>query len=67
MVFNLHFNWIYAISANLQHNMRVCFPVHGKIYLIQPNVIKFVSDLQQLCGFLMVLLFPSPIKLTTTI
>jgi hypothetical protein len=27
-------------------------PVHGEIYLIQHHVIKFVSDLQQVGGFL---------------
>jgi len=30
-------------------------------------VIKFVSDLQQVCGFLRVLRIPPPIKLTATI
>ena len=30
------------------------------------NVIKFVTDLRQVCGFLMVLRFPPPIKLTAT-
>jgi hypothetical protein len=41
-------------------------PVHGKMYLIQHYVIKFVSDLRQVGGFLRVLRFASPIKLTTT-
>ena len=40
---------------------------HGKVYSIQCYVIKFVSDLWQVCGFLQVLRFPPPIKLTTTI
>ena len=31
------------------------------------NVIKFVSDLRQVSGFLRVLRFPPPIKLTATI
>jgi hypothetical protein len=39
----------------------------GEVYSIQYYVIKFVSDLQQVGGFLQVLRFPSPIKLTTTI
>jgi len=34
------------------------------VYLIQHYVIKFVSDLQQVSGFLQ---FPSPIKLIATI
>ena len=42
-------------------------PVHGEVYSIQHYVIKFVSDLRQVGGFLRVLLFPPPIKLTATI
>jgi hypothetical protein len=42
-------------------------PTHGKVYFIQHYVIKFVSDLRQVGGFLQLLLFPSPIKLTATI
>jgi len=41
--------------------------VHGEVYSIQHYVIKFVSDLGQDGGFLWVLRFPLPIKLTTTI
>jgi hypothetical protein len=41
-------------------------PTHGKVYSIQHYVIKFVSDLRQAGGFLRVLPFPPPIKLTTT-
>ena len=37
----------------------------GEVYSIQHYVIKFVSDLA--CGFLLLLRFPPPIKLTTTI
>ena len=29
-------------------------PFHGEVYLIQHYVIKLVSDLQQICGFLQV-------------
>ena len=42
-------------------------PVHGEVYLIQLYVIKFVSDLRQVCGFIRVLWFPLPIKLTAMI
>ena len=42
-------------------------PVHGEVYSIQYHVIKFVSDLRQLGGFLRVLRFPPQIKLTATI
>jgi hypothetical protein len=42
-------------------------PAHGKVYSIQYYVIKFVSGLRQVSGFLWVLRFPPPIKLTSTI
>ena len=38
-------------------------PTHDEMYSIQRYVIKFVSELRQVCGFLQVLLFPPPIKL----
>ena len=38
--------------------------VNVEVYLIQHYVIKCVSDLRQVGGFLRVLLFPLPIKLT---
>ena len=34
-------------------------PVPGKVYSIQYYVIKFVSDLRHVCGFLLVLQFHS--------
>ena len=39
---------------------------HGEVYSIQLYVMKFVSDLQQVGGFLRVFRFPPPIKLTST-
>ena len=42
-------------------------PVHGKVYSMQHYLITFVSDLRQVGGFLRVLRFPPPIKLTATI
>ena len=39
----------------------------GELYSIQHYVIKFFSDLEQVGGFLQVLRFPPPIKLTSTI
>ena len=42
-------------------------PAHCKVYSIQHYVIKFVSYLLQVGGFLWVLRFPPPIKLTATI
>jgi hypothetical protein len=38
-----------------------------EVYSIQHHVVKFVSDLRQVCGFLRVLRFPPPIKLTAMI
>jgi hypothetical protein len=38
--------------------------ISGEVYSIQHHVIKFVSDLLQVSGFLCVLRFPPPIKLT---
>ena len=43
------------------------YPAHGEVYLMQHYVIKFVSDLRHVDGFLWVLWFPPPIKLTATI
>ena len=42
-------------------------PVHCEVYLIQHYVIKLVSNLRQASGFLWLLQFPPPVKLTTTI
>ena len=42
-------------------------PTHCEVYSIQHYVIKFVSDLRMVCGFLRVHRFPPPIKLTSTI
>jgi hypothetical protein len=42
-------------------------PAYGEVYSKQHYVIKFVSDLWQVGGFLQVLRFPPSIKLTATI
>jgi hypothetical protein len=39
----------------------------NEVYAIEHYVIKFVNDLRQVGGFLLVLRFPPPIKLTATI
>jgi hypothetical protein len=39
----------------------------GEVYSLQPYVIKFVSDLRRVGGFLRVLWFPPPIKLAVLI
>ena len=64
MVFG--FTTTYAISA--YHNYRCEYESHSDgVYSIQHYVIRFVSDLRLVCGFLCVFLFPPPIKLPVTI
>jgi hypothetical protein len=41
--------------------------VDGEVYSIQHDVIKFINDLRQVGGFLQILQFPPPIKLTIAI
>ena len=48
-------NSVHHVSSN---------PVHGEVFPIQHYVIKSVSDLRQVGGFLR---FPPPMKLTATI
>ena len=62
-------NLIVSIVESVHINTKVVGsnPVHGEVYSIQHYVIKFVSDLRQVCGFLRVLRLPPPIKLTATI
>ena len=47
-----------VVSSNL---------VHGEVYSIQCYVIKFVSDMRQVGGFLKIHRFPPPIKLNARI
>jgi hypothetical protein len=56
-------------ASTVLNTMKVVssIPDHGKMYSIQHYVIKLVSDLRQIGGFLRVLPFPPPIKLTATI
>ena len=42
-------------------------PDHSQVYSIQHYVIKFVSDLRQVGGFLRVRRFPPPLKFIATI
>ena len=48
----------YVVSSNC---------VHGEMYLIKHYVIKFVSDLRQISGFLWILWFPPRIKTDATL
>ena len=60
------FSTTYVISA--YHHLHCEFESHScEVYLIQHYVIKFVSDLRQVGGFLRVLWFPPPTKLTAMI
>jgi hypothetical protein len=56
----------YAISA-YHHQCCEFQSRSGEVYSIQHYVIKFVSDLRQVAGFLRVLPFPPTIKLAVTI
>jgi hypothetical protein len=47
--------------------MREFKHIDGEVYLIQLYVIKFISDFWHVGGFLLVLQFPPPIKLTAKI
>jgi len=51
-------------SVPITTNVMSSNPAHGEVYLMQHYVIKFVSDLRQVGGFLLVLRFPPPVKLT---
>ena len=54
-------------SVPITNNVVSSNPVQGEVYSIQHYGIKFASDLRQVDGFLRVLRFPLPIKLTVTI
>jgi len=54
-------------SVHITSKVVISKPVHGEVYLIQYYVIKFVRDVRQVGGFLRVLRFPTPMKLTVTI
>ena len=58
---------IHMQSVPITTNVMSSNPAHGEVYLMQHYVIKFVSDLRQVGGFLLVLRFPPTIKLTVTI
>ena len=59
---------VYAISTSAYHHWCCEFEFRSDgVYSIQHYVIKFVSDLRQVDGFLRALRFPPPIKLAATI
>jgi hypothetical protein len=57
------FTTTYVFSADLHCSN----PANGQVYSIQHSVIKSVSDLRKVGGFIQVFWFPPPIKLTATI
>ena len=59
-IYNYPYNRCLTTSASSN-------PAHGEVYSLQHYVIKFVSQLRQVGGFLQVLQFPPPIKPTATI
>ena len=64
--------WLLDLQLSMQSmpittNVVSSNPADGEVYSIQHYVIKFVSDLRQVGGFLCVFRFPSPIKLTAII
>ena len=52
MVVGFTTTYIYIQSVPITTNVVNSNPVHGEVYLIQHDVIKFVSDLWQVNGFL---------------
>jgi hypothetical protein len=54
---------LYHIMYQIQLTISGINPVHDWVYSIQ----QFVTDLQHVSGFLQILRFPPPIKLTATI
>jgi hypothetical protein len=64
-----HGLWVFIyIPSEVIHFIYTCTivslnPAHDKVYLIQHYVIKFVSDLWQVGGFIQVFRFPPSIKL----
>jgi hypothetical protein len=64
--------WLFDLQLPMQlvpipTNDRSLHPVHGEVYSIQYYVINVFSVLRQVGGFLRVLRFPPPIKLTSMI
>ena len=54
-------------SVPINTNIVSSNPAHGEVYSVQHCVIKFISDLRQVGGFLRLLRFPPPIRLTATV
>jgi hypothetical protein len=65
-------SWPWSYGSLLVHMQSVAITTevvslnssHGKVYSIQHYMIKFVSDLRQVCDFLRIVWFPPLLKLT---
>jgi hypothetical protein len=64
MVVGFKTTYTTSVYHHLRHEFESC---SGEVYSMQHYVIKFVSDLRQVSGFLRVLWFHPPIKLTAMI
>jgi hypothetical protein len=61
------YNYLYMQSVPITTKVMSLNPGHDDVQSTQYYVIKFVSDLRQVGGFLWVFRFPPPIKLTAMI
>jgi hypothetical protein len=52
------FTQLHVQSVSITTKVESSSPVHGEVYSIQHYVIKFVSDLRQVGGFLRIFRFP---------
>ena len=64
--------YIFSVSSNLVHDevysiQHYVIKLVSDLYSIQHYVIKFVSDLRHVGGFLLIIRYPPPIKLTARI
>ena len=67
IIFHIFLNIVETrFSIWIFHSKKITY-FSGEVYSIQHYVIKFVSDLRQVDGFLRVLQFPPPIKLVAMI
>jgi len=55
------------LPVHITTNVVSSNPAHDEVYSMQLYVTMFVSDVRQVSGFLRVLRFHPPIKLTSTI
>jgi hypothetical protein len=72
MVFSATFNNILDLQLPVQSvpittKVVSSNPAYGVVFSLQLYVIKFFSDLRQVGGFLRILRFPPPIKVTAKI